>query len=250
MSTASTDAPASPDSAVADKAHDDHAHGDHSHGPKFLAHHFDTPIHQFDTAKLGMWLFLAQELLFFSGLFVAYGIYRNWYPDDFSWSSHQLDRFMGGANTIVLLFSSLTAALAVRSAQLGTRKNTGILLLITIACAFGFLVIKYFEYVHKFEAGLLPGNLFHPHVHHLAASTAGLPIPRHGGSFFGIYFMMTGVHGVHVIIGIGVIFWIWLRNQRGEFTTEYWTPVDLVALYWHLVDLVWIYLFPLLYLID
>lgn len=246
MSTATTDAPASPEPAHAAEAHDDHG----SHGPKFLEHHFDTPIHQFDTAKLGMWLFLAQELLFFAGLFVAYGIYRSWYPEDFSWASHQLDRFMGGANTIVLLFSSLTAALAVRSAQLGDRKKTGILLLVTIACAFGFLVIKYFEYVHKFHAGLLPGSHFHPIVEHLAASTHSLPIPQHGGSFFGIYFMMTGVHGLHVVIGIGVIFWVWWRNNRGDFTAEYWTPVDLVALYWHLVDLVWIYLFPLLYLID
>jgi cytochrome c oxidase subunit 3 len=248
MSTAHTEAAASHDSGHAHDAHGHDAHG--HHGPKFLAHHFDTPVQQFDTAKLGMWLFLAQELLFFAGLFVAYGIYRSWYPEDFSWASHQLDRFMGGANTIVLLFSSLTAALAVRSAQLGKKEQTGILLLVTIVCAFGFLIIKYFEYSHKFHAGLLPGNLFNPDVHHLAASTAGLPVPAHGGSFFGIYFMMTGVHGLHVIIGIGVIFWIWLRNQRGDFTAEYWTPVDLVALYWHLVDLIWIYLFPLLYLID
>jgi len=247
MSTATTDAPAaSPDSPQPAAAHE----GAGGHGPKFLAHHFDTPAQQFDSAKLGMWLFLAQELLFFSGLFVVYAIYRSWYPQDFSWASHQLDRFMGGANTIVLLFSSLTAALAVRSAQVGDRKKTGYLLLVTIACAFAFLVIKYFEYAHKFEAGLLPGKYFHPAAHHLAAATQHLPIPQHGGSFFGIYFMMTGVHGLHVIIGIGVIFWVWLRNQRGEFSSEYWTPVDLVALYWHLVDLIWIYLFPFLYLID
>lgn len=247
MSTATTDAPpTSLEEAPPDAAPQDHG----SHGPKFLAHHFDTPVQQFDAAKLGMWLFLAQELLFFSGLFVLYSVYRSWYPADFSWASHQLNRFMGGANTIVLLFSSLTAALAVRSAQVGDRKRTGVLLLVTIACAFGFLVIKYFEYVHKFEAGLLPGDRFHPVVAHLAASTQALPIPRHGGSFFGIYFMMTGVHGLHVIIGIGVMFWIWLRNQRGEFSEQFWTPVDLVALYWHLVDLIWIYLFPLLYLID
>ena len=247
MSTATTDAPtASLEEAQPDAAPQDHG----SHGPRFLAHHFDTPVQQFDAAKLGMWLFLAQELLFFSGLFVLYSVYRSWYPADFSWASHQLNRFMGGANTIVLLFSSLTAALAVRSAQVGDRKKTGMLLLVTIACAFAFLVIKYFEYVHKFEAGLLPGDRFHPVAAHLAASTRDLPIPQHGGSFFGIYFMMTGVHGLHVIIGIGVMFWIWLRNQRGEFSEQFWTPVDLVALYWHLVDLIWIYLFPLLYLID
>ena len=225
-------------------AHDDHGHG---HGPKWLAHHFDTPAQQFDAAKLGMWVFLAQELLFFSGLFVAYGVYRSWYPEMFKAASHQLDKIMGGTNTIVLLFSSFTAAMAVRSSQLGKKKATGNFLLITILCACVFLVIKYFEYAHKFHAGLLPGRFFHPHVDHLVAGSP--PLPPNTGSFFSIYFMMTGVHGVHVIIGIGVLIWIWLRNNRGEFSKEFFTPVDIAALYWHLVDLVWIYLFPLLYLV-
>ncbi|MBK8168850.1 MAG: cytochrome c oxidase subunit 3 family protein [Sandaracinaceae bacterium] len=235
--------------------HDDdhgesHGHGDH---PKFLAHHFDTPLQQFDTAKLGMWLFLAQELLFFAGLFVAYGIYRNWYPDAFSWSSHQLDPIMGAINTVVLLFSSLTAALAVRSSQLGQKSKTSMWLVLTIICAFIFLVVKYFEYEHKFESGLLPGGHFHPHHLHVVRAMHGAAaagIPDHSGTFFGIYFMMTGVHGLHVLIGIGVMIWILIRNNRGEFSAQYFTPVELVALYWHLVDLIWIYLFPLLYLID
>lgn len=232
-------------SAASDHAHDDHAHG--HHGPKWLQHHFDTPAQQFDAAKLGMWVFLAQELLFFSGLFVAYGVYRSWYPEMFKAASHQLDKIMGGTNTIVLLFSSFTAAMAVRSSQLGQKKQTGNYLLATIGCAFGFLVIKFFEYKHKFEGGLLPGRFFHPHVEHLAAGSP--PLPQNTGSFFSIYFMMTGVHGVHVIVGIGVLIWIWMRNNRGDFSKEYFTPVDIAALYWHLVDLVWIYLFPLLYLI-
>lgn len=231
--------------ATAEQGHDDHAHG--HHGPKWLAHHFDTPAQQFDAAKLGMWVFLAQELLFFSGLFVAYGVYRSWYPEMFRAASHQLDKIMGATNTIVLLFSSFTAAMAVRSSQLGKRKATGNYLLVTIACACGFLVIKFFEYKHKFEAGLLPGYFFHPHVAHLVPNTP--PLPANTGSFFSIYFMMTGVHGVHVLVGIGVLIWIFLRNQRGDFSKEYFTPVDIAALYWHLVDLVWIYLFPLLYLI-
>ena len=224
-------------------AHDDHGH----HGPKWLAHHFDTPAQQFDTAKLGMWVFLAQEVLFFSGLFVAYGVYRSWYPEMFKAASHQLNKIMGGTNTIVLLFSSFTAAMAVRSSQLGKKKETGNFLLVTILCACAFLVIKYFEYSHKFESGLLPGRFFHPHLEHL--TPGGPPLPENGGSFFSIYFMMTGVHGVHVLVGIGVLIWIWLRNNRGDFSAEYFTPVDIAALYWHLVDLVWIYLFPLLYLI-
>jgi cytochrome c oxidase subunit 3 len=231
--------------ASAEHAHDDHGHG--HHGPKWLAHHFDTPAQQFDAAKLGMWVFLAQELLFFSGLFVAYGVYRSWYPEMFRAASHQLDKIMGGTNTVVLLFSSFTAAMAVRSSQLGKKKATGNFLLITIVCACVFLVIKYFEYAHKFHAGLLPGRFFHPHLDHLAAGSP--PLAANTGSFFSIYFMMTGVHGVHVIVGIGVLIWIWLRNNRGEFSKEFFTPVDIAALYWHLVDLVWIYLFPLLYLI-
>lgn len=230
-----------------------------SHGPEFLRHHFDTPVQQFDTAKLGMWLFLAQEVLFFSGLFVAYGIFRSWYPEVFSLGSHLLDWRLGGLNTLVLLFSSLTVALAVRSAQLGNKVHTRWYLVVTILCAFAFMVVKYFEYAHKFHIGFGPGLWFAPnaegieeigevfhHVPHL--NLEGLPF--HLRSFLGIYFMMTAVHGLHVIIGIGVLIWIAIRNERGEFGPGYHTPVEMSALYWHLVDLIWIYLFPLLYLIS
>lgn len=231
-----TEGPGSP-------THDDHHHAH----PKYLAHHFDTPAQQFDAAKIGMWAFLAQELLFFSGLFVAYGIFRTWYPEVFSQASHQLDRTMGTINTLVLLVSSLTAALAVRSAQVGQRKQTSTYLIITIVCAFIFLIVKYFEYKHKIDAGLLPGKFFHPHPDHLVPGTH---LPPEGHVFFSVYFMMTGVHALHIIVGIGVMIWILRRNMRGEFSKDFFTPVDIVALYWHLVDLVWIYLFPLLYLID
>lgn len=235
---------ATPGGVESPAGHDsDHGH----HGPAWLAHHFDTPSQQFDAAKLGMWAFLAQELLFFSGLFVAYGVYRSWYPEMFRAASHQLNKEMGAINTVVLLFSSLTIALAVRYAQVGNKKATGRMILTTIACACAFLVIKFFEYKHKFEGGLLPGRFFHPHAEHLVHGAPALP--DNTGSFFGIYFMMTGVYGIHVVVGIGVLVWIWLRNARGEFSKEFFTPVDIVALYWHLVDLVWIYLFPLLYLI-
>lgn len=226
----------------ADEPHGDHGH----HGPKWLQHHFDTPAQQFDAAKLGMWVFLIQELLFFSGLFVAYGVFRQWYPHMFQAGSHQLDKIMGGGNTVVLLFSSLTAALAVRSAQLGDKKNTSRFLIITMLCACAFLVIKAFEYRHKFHAGLLPGPYFAPVASELHP---GIALPSNSHIFYSIYFMTTGVHALHVIIGIGVLFWIWRRNERGDFSKEYFTAVDLAALYWHLVDLVWIYLFPLLYLV-
>ncbi len=252
-------------------------HDDHHHGPSWLAHHFFTPIQQFDAAKLGMWAFLAQEILFFAGLFVAYGIYRTWYPESFSVGSHMLDWRWGGLNTCVLLFSSLTAALAVRSAQLGEKKKTSMLLLITIACAFGFMIIKYIEYSHKIHLGILPAKFFlcpgfecvppegAAALEHwnqakgeamseiataVGASYQGEGIPFHLRSFFGIYFIMTGLHGLHVVIGIGILFWIWRRNERGEFGPEHFTAVDIAALYWHLVDLIWIFLFPLLYLID
>ncbi|MCA9612883.1 MAG: cytochrome c oxidase subunit 3 family protein [Sandaracinus sp.] len=243
----------------------DHAH----HGPAYLAHHFETPAQQFDAAKLGMWAFLAQEILFFSGLFVAYGIFRTWHPEAFSVGSHLLDWKMGGINTMVLLFSSFTAVMAVQRAQLGDKKGTSLFLLVTIACAFGFMIVKYFEYSHKIHVGILPGKYFgcpgfdctaappeefYAEVEHAISSAyanagPGL-VPYHIRTFYGIYFVMTGLHGIHVLVGIGIILWIWKRNQRGEFSKDFNTPVDLVALYWHLVDLIWIYLFPLLYLID
>jgi cytochrome c oxidase subunit 3 len=235
-------------------------HGEHAH-PKFLQHHFDTPAQQYDASKLGMWVFLAQELLFFSGLFVAYGIFRSWYPDAFAAGSHELDRTMGTVNTIVLLFSSFTAAMAVRSAQRQKQSETTTWIVLTIACACIFLVVKWFEYEHKFHAGLLPGSYFGTardfpsgallggeHAEHALEHTSGLPDHTH--VYYSLYFVMTGLHALHVIIGIGLWAWILRRNMKGEFEKNYFGPVDNTALYWHLVDLVWIYLFPLMYLID
>lgn len=237
--------------------HDDHGHGDgHGHGQfgPWLAHHFDTPKQQYDAAKLGMWAFLAQELLFFSGLFVAYGIFRTWYPDAFGAGSHELDRTMGAVNTCVLLFSSLTAALAVRSAALEKKNETSMYIVLTIVCAFAFLVVKYFEYQAKFHHGLLPGAYFGTEHEFFGAaigpSEHAASLPDHTHVFFSLYFVMTGLHAIHVIVGIGIWFWILKRNMRGDFNKNYFAAVDNSALYWHLVDLVWIYLFPLLYLID
>ena len=196
-----------------------------------------------------MWVFLAQELLFFSGLFVAYGVYRSWYPEMFKAAAHQLEQGDGrdqhGRPPLLVAHRGARGALgAARQARSAPARC----ILVTIGCACIFLVIKYFEYKHKFEGGLLPGRFYHPHVEHLAARLAAAA-RRTRASFFSIYFMMTGVHGVHVLVGIGVLIWVWIRNNRGDFSKEYFTPVDIVALYWHLVDLVWIYLFPLLYLI-
>jgi cytochrome c oxidase subunit 3 len=235
------------------------SHGDggdhHDAHPKFLQHHFDTPAQQFDASKLGMWVFIATEILMFGGLFVAYGIFRKLDAETFFKAHHELNRIMGASNTIVLLFSSLTAALAVRSAQLGKRNQTSALLVVTILCACIFLVIKYFEYHHKLEDGLLPGHCFgHPWFGGncldggAPVSVDGLP-PR-ANMFFALYFAMTGLHGIHVLIGMSILTWVLIKNIRGDFSKEYFTHVELGALYWHLVDLVWIYLFPLLYLVG
>ncbi|RYZ58797.1 MAG: cytochrome c oxidase subunit 3 family protein [Proteobacteria bacterium] len=238
---------------AAEGAHAKHAHGEgghHAH-PKYLAHHFDTPMQQFDAAKLGMWAFITTELLMFGGLFVAYALFKAKEPEVFLAAHHHLDKVMGATNTIVLLFSSLTAALAVNSAQRGQRQKTSIYLVITLACALGFLVVKYFEYTHKFHDGLLPGRYFgHPYFDLTATAHLHEPLPPRANMFFGLYFMMTGLHAIHILIGMSILGWVLYRNHRGDFSKEYFTAVDLGALYWHLVDLVWIYLFPLLYLVG
>lgn len=238
-------------------ASDSHAAHAGAHPDHHLAHHFDTPVQQFEAAKVGVWMFLSQEILFFSGLFVAYFIYRSWYPGAFSVGSHMLDWRLGLLNTGVLLFSSYTAAQSVRYAQLGDRKMVGNMMLITMACAGLFMVIKAWEYHHKFHIGALPGHYFNLTHHGVAEAAAAAEnahinqyLPFHLRSFFGIYFIMTGVHGLHVLIGIGIYTWMFIRNKRGEFSEKFFTPVDLTALYWHLVDLIWIFLFPLIYLID
>ena len=258
----------------------------HEHNPH-LQHHFETPEQQFDAGKLGIWLFLATEILLFGGLFCAYAIYRANHPEIFHYAHQFLDKILGGTNTVILLCSSLTMAWAVRASQLGQRKLLITLLSLTLLGGFGFMGIKYVEYKAKWEHGLLPGTHFAPHEHAEGAAgpapstppaaKPGLTIPQasqgpsgaarheavteagnaeHGKRpsnaqiFFGIYFLMTGLHGIHVLAGMGAITWILIRSVKGEFGPEYFTPVDFVGLYWHLVDLIWIFLFPLLYLIS
>ncbi len=303
----------------------DHGHsGDHAKYP-FLAHHFETPAQQFDSAKLGMWLFLATEVLFFGALFVGYAVLRSRFPEVFSYASHYLDTTMGGVNTCVLILSSLTMALGVYFAQRGKKLALIICLWLTMAGAAGFLVIKYFEYSHKIHAHLVWGPTFYipPHDlageaematighapaaapaavaaptnnapanapfaatpavdasvvkaasngpaglsadavdHRLAATGDIIPhdmpsahlddpkMPPNTHLFFTIYYAMTGLHGIHVVVGMVVIGMLIYRATRGDFGPNYYTPVDLVGLYWHIVDLVWIFLFPLFYLIH
>lgn len=249
-----------------------HGHGhDDDHNP-FRAHHFDTAQQQYDAGKFGMWLFLVQEILFFSGLFVFYAIFRVNHPDMFYWGHQALDKFYGGVNTVVLIFSSLTMALAVRCAQKGQKTGLVINLAITLACAGIFLGVKYVEYQAKFEHGCLWTERFdlakfkhyiEEHHAHAAHDPHGIPhappqVPQgispeptqDVGTFFSIYFAMTGLHAIHVIAGMIVITWLLVRAVRGDFTPTYFGPVDYVGLYWHLVDLIWIYLFPMLYLIE
>lgn len=339
----------------------EHSH-EHEHAP-FIAHHFYTAEQQFDSGKLGIWLFLVTEVLFFGGLFVAYIIYRYNRPEVFINAHVHLDTLLGGLNTIVLLFSSLTMAWGVRAAQLGDNKTTAISVLITMICAALFLGVKAVEYSHKWDLGLLPGNMFSydPHAKHdhplisnyllllcipfaivlvmtLVASVLNLktgkalvgrfygglaitmigffagvlvgvvwnanatkhddhaddhhaavaiddsvrlvahfsddiaakapvetdgtatvaaevttpadyPIDKTLGVFFSIYYCMTGLHAIHIIGGIIALSWIFYRSLAAHWRSDYFGPVDYVGLYWHLVDLIWIYLFPLMYLI-
>jgi cytochrome c oxidase subunit 3 len=312
-----------------------HGHGHEEHDPihlanPHLAHHFDTPQQQFDAGKLGIWLFLLTEVLFFAGLFCAYTVYRAYRPEVFVYAHYFLNTKLGALNTCVLLLSSLTAAWSVRNAQLRQHSLLKLNIVITIACACTFMVVKYFEYQHKFHDGLLPGPHFAPteqvwelesfkHKHpeaaeyaeHLykqaekkkaalekpsaagAAPAAGAEAPKEGAAaaeehvsharpteeqlepliaagvlgpkaetrdvpskprnahvFFSIYFFMTGLHGLHVLIGIGIWIWLLLKANKNVFGPNYFGPIDYAALYWHLVDLIWIYLFPLLYLIH
>ncbi len=209
--------------------------------PQFqVAHHFDSAETQFAANKLGIWLFLVTEVLLFGGMFLAFAVFRSWHGEAFAEAHRHLDKVLGSINTVALITSSFTMALAVRASQRGAKRETVALLAATLALALVFLVIKFFEYRHKFEHGLLPGRFF---------TAAGFVHPA-ARTFFGVYFMMTGIHGLHVAIGIGLIGWVLLRARRGEFSSRYYAPVEGVGLYWHLVDMIWIYHFPLLYLVG
>jgi cytochrome c oxidase subunit 3 len=337
--------------AIDTHAHDaDHGH--HHDHPPHLAHHWDNPKQQFEAGKLGMWLFLATEFLLFGGLFCAYAVYRGNNPEMFEWGSQFLDTRWGAINTVILILSSLTMALAVSAAQLGRKNALIVLLSLTCLGGAGFMGIKYIEYSHKFEHNIVWGpGLYRPSAHDThaigdheledvaqgeeaaeeigeaapadgsgseamvdevgepgglvdegeggtappppggfvversaipppAAAPQGLALgdvdeiehaeeeaheeegheepnprtdpnrPANAHIFFGIYFCMTGLHGLHVLAGMAVIGWLIFRSAKGHFSAEYFTPVDLGGLYWHVVDLIWIFLFPMLYLIG
>ena len=215
-------------STAIDAAHDRH-----------LEHHFASAEQQRGAAKLGMWIFLATEVLFFGGLFLAYAALRYFYPGTFRDAHAFLSIPLGGLNTVLLISSSFTMALAVRAAQTSNPRQLTRMLAATLLLAGAFLGVKAIEYSHKVHEGLLPGRFYS------ARGIGGLP-----HVFFGVYFVMTGLHGLHVVAGMIVISWVMIRGRQGRYDASYFTPVENVGLYWHLVDLIWIFLFPLLYLVK
>jgi cytochrome c oxidase subunit 3 len=212
----------------------------HHEHPPALAHHFDSLEQQNEAATLGMWVFLVTEVLFFGGALMAYAIYRSWYPEAFAAASHELNVVFGTLNTAILIASSLTMALAVHAAQTDDRKQLTLFLVATMILGTAFLGVKGVEYYTKFVEHHVPGPGFQfaPEYFH------------HAQIFFSIYFVLTGLHALHMIIGLGIMTWmlIWVRN--GTITRDYTSPIEVSGLYWHFVDIVWIFLFPLLYLIG
>jgi cytochrome c oxidase subunit III len=206
-----------------------------------LREQFDTEAQQKDASMLGMWIFLITEIMFFGGMFMMYTVYRAVYPTAFGVASSTLNEIIGAANTAVLLCSSFTMVLAVRGAQLGKRRTVMVFLVLTILLGLVFLGIKGFEWTEKFHAHHVPGPGFH---------LAGTALQGQAQLFFSLYFAMTGLHALHMVIGCGIMLYLLWGTYRGSYSAEYYTPIDIGGLYWHFVDIIWIFLFPLLYLID
>ncbi len=213
------------------------AHHEH---PVALQHQFDDLGQQREAATLGMWVFLATEVLFFGGLFMVYTVYRSWYPDAFAAASHELVIWAGTTNTAVLITSSLTMALAVHAAQTGDRRLLILFLMITMALGLVFLGIKEFEYYTEWVEHHVPGLNYDFEAKYY----------RQAQIFYSLYFMMTGLHALHMIIGLGIMSFMLWWSVKGVITPEYHNPIEISGLYWHFVDIVWIFLFPLLYLIG
>jgi cytochrome c oxidase subunit 3 len=224
---------------------------EHAHHPK-LQHHFDDMAQQAEASTLGMWVFLVTEIMFFGGLFLAYLVYRHASPEGFAEASNHLNVTWGAINTLVLIISSLTMALAVRAAQTSAPPKTQVAWLVaTMILGAAFLGVKVIEYGDKFAHNTVPGP---------AASVLGLidkgpftwpgEYPRAAEMFYSLYFCMTGLHALHMIVGIGIMTVIAIMAWRRHFDAAYYTPVEVAGLYWHFVDIVWIFLFPLLYLIG
>lgn len=213
----------------------------HGHHP-FLQHHFEDLGQQHEASTLAMWGFLATEILFFGGVLMAYWVYRILYPEAWALGGHQQNTLAGGINTLVLIVSSLTMALAVRNAQLGNRRGIVLMLVLTLIFGSTFLGIKMFEYSVHWREGLFPGTHWHWNENPALAPKVQL--------FMVFYWGMTGLHALHMIIGAGLLVWFIWRAAKDHFGPEYYGPVEVMGLYWHFVDIVWIFLFPFLYLIP
>jgi len=208
--------------------------------PSALYHQFNDLEQQHESYYLGMWVFLVTEVMFFGGLFGAYTIYRFRFPEAFTEGSNHLNLWLSFTNTAVLLCSSLAIALAVRGAQLGRRKILIGFLLLTVVLGAAFLGLKGFEYYEEYQEHLIPGlnfSLDSPHANQVEL-------------FFVLYFSMTGLHAIHMILGIAAILVLTFLSWRNWFSPDYYAPIEMMGLYWHFVDIVWVFLFPLLYLIS
>ena len=205
-----------------------------------VAHHFDDSAQQHEASTLGMWAFLVTEIMFFGGMFLGYLIYRGSYPGAFAEASNHMDIILGTINTAVLIASSLTVVLAVHAAHEDKQKALLIFLALTVFLGLVFLGIKFTEYAHKFDEQLFPGMNFRYDGEN----------PRHAAIFFSLYFAMTGLHALHMVIGIGIFLVLMVSAWRGRYSRHYFTPVEMSGLYWHFVDIIWIFLFPLFYLLG
>ena len=206
-----------------------------------VATHYKDDTHQYLSNKEGIWLFMATEILMFGGLFIGYIIYHTMYPEMFAEGAKYLDWKLGFVNTLVLIFSSFTMALGIYFNQKNQPKKAVMALGATVLCGAIFMVIKYFEYTHKFHLGIYPGQMLNLEM--------VKPVHQNLGLYFGFYFCMSGLHGLHVLIGMCLITWVMIRNIRGDFHSNYYTPIEGVGIFWHIIDLIWIFLFPLLYFV-
>jgi len=235
---------------------DRHGYGvdDGPHGRRHPAHQFDSMEQQKESSTLGMWVFLVTEIMFFGGLFTTYVVYRNMYPDSFAAASSTLNVTWGALNTAVLIGSSLTMVLAIWAAQVNWRKGIVLFLLATMFLGTVFLGVKAIEYTDKFREHHVPGQTFNfvlENTHEASVLAAKDPLyQRHTQLFFSLYFIMTGLHATHMIVGIGILAVLIVYSWRGKFDSEYFNPLEMTGLYWHFVDIIWIFLFPLLYLLG
>ena len=238
-----------------------HAATEEIHGHPALQHHFENMEQQREAGTLGMWIFLVTEIMFFGGMFLAYTLYRSTYTDAFATASNHLDITLGAVNTGVLILSSFTMAMSVYFTQVGKSRPQVVCLILTLVLGLTFLGIKAVEYKAKYDDQLIPGHLIpsqpfdpkvaeHGDTDHHKLHLVGNATVRQVELFYWIYFAMTGMHALHMIIGAGLLTFLIIFSLKGRFGPEYHSPVEVIGLYWHFVDIVWIFLFPLLYLLG